>query len=189
MNARISVIGSRDLPAGGDRVLSKVDPKATSGRAVKNNCNLGLNRAGFRHAAMPFAARVGGSLVVLAPREFSSGSLGWCCEDVIQVGVGRETVRCLVDIDLVISGSKKRLMVADTAKPAEQLTRSHFLEQGEPLSCYFRGRSLRLDVREFSTGLLGWFAQDPINIEVDGQIVDCTIETKVWINGSKSLPQ
>lgn len=186
-NARITVIDSKLLPTDNTCAIPAAVTTASTG-ATSNNCRLNsLSRATFRQGAAPIPVNVGESLVVIAPREFAAGSLGWTCEDVLEVVIGDVVARCLVEIDLVINGSK-RLPASSPAAPQSPLTRSQFLETADPVSCYVQGRTITLNRQEFSTGTLGWFAQHGFKVDLNGQKLSCTAQMMIWVNDSNRLP-
>jgi hypothetical protein len=101
--------------------------------------------------------------------------------------MGDVGARCLVEIDLVINGSK-RLPASSSPTAQAALTRSQFLETAAPVSCYLHGRTITLNRQEFSTGRLGWFAQHGIKVDLNGHNLSCTAQLMIWVNDSNRLP-
>jgi len=48
---------------------------------------------------------------------------------------------------------------------------------------------LLAEVKEFSTGSLGWYLNGKMNVEIDGKVVAVQIGMNLTIVGSKELPQ
>ena len=69
------------------------------------------------------------------------------------------------------------------------ITRSQFREKAKPVSVTINGVPLQADVKEFSTGSLGWYLNGKTSIEIDGKLVPVQIGLNLTIVGSKELPQ
>jgi hypothetical protein len=187
LNVRITVVKSKDLPVDGPQTLPGYTGSSTDGGGGTNQ-KLKLTRDGFRRSAGPFAIKIADCNILLAPREFVSGSLGWSGEDTLNLNVGTDSSRCIVEVDLVVNGSKRIPIAPTPTVESADLTRSRFLQIAQPIFGFIQGRNLTLAPREFSTNSLGWFTQDLISVEFDGQRLPCAIEVIVTINGSKSIP-
>jgi hypothetical protein len=70
----------------------------------KNACP--LTRQRFRAAAKPLTLTIDGKTLVAAPKEFSTGSFGWFCNDKLVIEVDGVPVKVQPSISLVIVGSK-----------------------------------------------------------------------------------
>ncbi len=83
----------------------------------------------------------------------------------------------------------------DPTAPAEPkvtkcaINRATFNEGAKPLIVEVDGRKMALSPREFSTGSLGWFANEKSMIEVGGEPVKVQIQVNVTVVGSKDLPK
>jgi hypothetical protein len=69
------------------------------------------------------------------------------------------------------------------------VTRSQFRAKARPVSVNIAGVPLVAEVKEFSTGSLGWYLNGKTTIEVDGTPVSVQIGLNLTIVGSKELPQ
>jgi hypothetical protein len=69
------------------------------------------------------------------------------------------------------------------------ITRSQFRSNAKPMPVQINGASLLADVKEFSTGSLGWNHSGKCVVEIDG--VQCWVQIglNVTLIGSKELPQ
>ena len=68
------------------------------------------------------------------------------------------------------------------------ITREQFREKAKAVTVQIAGSNLIADVKEFSTGSLGWYLNGKVNIEVDGVPVSVQIGLSLTIVGSKELP-
>jgi hypothetical protein len=68
------------------------------------------------------------------------------------------------------------------------ITREQFREKAKAVAVQIAGSNLIADVKEFSTGSLGWYLNGKVNIEVDGTPVSVQIGLSLTIVGSKELP-
>lgn len=73
--------------------------------AVKSVCP--ITREEFRQAAEPVSLTLNGTTVVMEPREFSTGSLGWNANLKIMVKIGGQSVPCQLGVNLTMIGSKE----------------------------------------------------------------------------------
>ncbi len=69
------------------------------------------------------------------------------------------------------------------------LSRSEFLEKARPVTITINGVPLQAEVKEFSTGSLGWYLNGKTTIQVGDQVVPVQIGLNLTIVGSKELPQ
>jgi hypothetical protein len=69
------------------------------------------------------------------------------------------------------------------------ISRSQFRSSAKPLSVTIAGAALSADVKEFSTGSLGWYLNGKTTVEINGQPVSVQIGLNLTIVGSKELPQ
>ncbi len=68
------------------------------------------------------------------------------------------------------------------------ITRSHFRENAEPVTIKIGDDEFEVDVKEFSTGSLGWYLNGKTKIEVGGVKVQVQMGINLTIVGSKELP-
>lgn len=73
--------------------------------AVKTACP--ISRETFHKEAKPIVAQVNGSPVVLSPREFSTGGLGFYAGDKIAVVIDGVPCKAQLTLSLVLVGSKE----------------------------------------------------------------------------------
>lgn len=69
------------------------------------------------------------------------------------------------------------------------ITRGDFRGKAKPVTVIIGEQKLVADVKEFSTGSLGWYLNGKTTIEIDGQPVSVQIGLNLTIVGSKELPQ
>jgi len=69
------------------------------------------------------------------------------------------------------------------------ISRADFRTKAKPVSVNINGVPLQADVKEFSTGSLGWYLNGKTSIEIDGKLVPVQIGLKLTIVGSKELPK
>ena len=74
-------------------------------------------------------------------------------------------------------------------KTKASITRADFRESAEPVEVVINGNTLRADVKEFSTGSLGWYLNAKTSIDVGGKMVSVQIGLNLTIVGSKDLPK
>jgi hypothetical protein len=75
------------------------------------------------------------------------------------------------------------------AKKTCPVTRADFRTHAKPITVNINGLPLQAEVKEFSTGSLGWFLNGKTTIDVDGKAVTVQIGMNMTIVGSKELPQ
>jgi hypothetical protein len=75
------------------------------------------------------------------------------------------------------------------AKSACSITRSDFQTHAKPIPVTINNMPFTADVKEFSTGSLGWNINAKTTIEIDGKPVAVQIGMNLTIIGSKELPK
>jgi len=75
------------------------------------------------------------------------------------------------------------------AKTTCSITRAEFHEHAKPISIKIGEVPLLAEVKEFSTGSLGWYLNGKTTIEVGGKAVTVQIGMNLTIVGSKELPK
>jgi hypothetical protein len=81
--------------------------------------------------------------------------------------------------------SPETLAVAKTTCP---ITRAQFTADAKPVEVIINGIPLLAEVKEFSTGSLGWYLNGKTNIKVGEKVVSAQIGMNLTIVGSKELP-
>jgi hypothetical protein len=69
------------------------------------------------------------------------------------------------------------------------ITRDQFRSQAKPMTITIGNVPLAAEVKEFSTGSLGWYLNGKTSVEIDGVPVSVQIGLNLTIVGSKELPQ
>lgn len=70
------------------------------------------------------------------------------------------------------------------------ISRADFDKLAKPVAVTIDGTAVTADVKEFSTGSLGWYANGKIeNILIDGKKVSVQMGITLTIIGSKELPK
>jgi hypothetical protein len=69
------------------------------------------------------------------------------------------------------------------------VSRVEFREKARPITVNINGVPLQAEVKEFSTGSLGWYLNGKTTIEVGGKPVSVQIGMNLTVVGSKELPQ
>ncbi len=69
------------------------------------------------------------------------------------------------------------------------ITREDFRTKAKPVKVVINGVEQEAEVKEFSTGSLGWYLNAKISLEVEGVRVPVQIGLNLTIVGSKELPQ
>jgi hypothetical protein len=69
------------------------------------------------------------------------------------------------------------------------ITRSEFRSKAKPVTVNIAGVPQVAEVKEFSTGSLGWYLNGKTTVEIDGVPVAVQIGLNLTIVGSKELPQ
>ena len=75
------------------------------------------------------------------------------------------------------------------AKTACSVTREHFRNEAQPVEIIINGVPLTAEVKEFSTGSLGWYLNGKVNLKIGEKSVSVQIGLNLTIVGSKELPQ
>ncbi|MSR58635.1 MAG: hypothetical protein EXS05_13440 [Planctomycetaceae bacterium] len=75
------------------------------------------------------------------------------------------------------------------AKTNCPVTRAEFHEQAQPVEVVINGNPQMAEVKEFSTGSLGWYLNGKTNIKVGDKLVSVQIGLNLTIVGSKELPK
>jgi hypothetical protein len=69
------------------------------------------------------------------------------------------------------------------------VTRQEFRETAQPVKVEVNGIPMMAEVKEFSTGSLGWYLNGKSVIDVGGKQVSVQIGMNITIIGSKELPK
>jgi hypothetical protein len=69
------------------------------------------------------------------------------------------------------------------------VTRAEFRESAQPVKVEINGVAMLAEVKEFSTGSLGWYLNGKTLIDVGGKPVSVQIGLNLTIVGSKDLPK
>lgn len=77
-------------------------------------------------------------------------------------------------------------MAAKTTCP---ITRQQFSENAKPVEVVINGIPMSAEVKEFSTGSLGWYLNGKMSIKVGDTSVTVQIGMNMTIVGSKELPK
>ena len=75
------------------------------------------------------------------------------------------------------------------AKTTCPIGRSVFREHAKPVPVKINEVPLMAEVKEFSTGSLGWYLNGKMTIDVGGKMVSVQIGLNMTIVGSKELPK
>ena len=75
------------------------------------------------------------------------------------------------------------------AKTACPITRTQFHENAKAVEVVIGGVPLMAEVKEFSTGSLGWYLNGKTTIRIGDQPVSVQIGLNLTIVGSKELPK
>ena len=67
--------------------------------------------------------------------------------------------------------------------------RKRFAEKARQIIVDIGGTKVPANVKEFSTGSIGWYAQGKMDAEVDGVLVTVQIGLNLTVVGSKDLPK
>jgi len=69
------------------------------------------------------------------------------------------------------------------------ITRAEFRTKAKPVTVTINNVPLQAEVKEFSTGSLGWYLNGKTTIDVGGTLVSVQIGMNLTVVGSKDLPQ
>lgn len=75
------------------------------------------------------------------------------------------------------------------AKTTCPITRAEFLTKAKPVTISISGVPMQAEVKEFSTGSLGWYVNGKTMIEIDGKAVSVQVGLNLTVVGSKELPK
>lgn len=75
------------------------------------------------------------------------------------------------------------------AKSTCPVTRADFRNDAQPVEVTINGVPMTADVKEFSTGSLGWYLNGKLNLKVGDKSVSVQVGMNLTIVGSKELPQ
>ena len=75
------------------------------------------------------------------------------------------------------------------AKSTCPVTRAEFVNDSKPVEVVINGIPMTAEVKEFSTGSLGWYLNGKANIKVGEKSVSVQIGMNLTIVGSKELPK
>jgi hypothetical protein len=75
------------------------------------------------------------------------------------------------------------------AKTTCSISRKQFVENAKPVEVVVNGIPLMAEVKEFSTGSLGWYLNGKTNIRIGETPVSVQIGMNLTIVGSKELPK
>ena len=75
------------------------------------------------------------------------------------------------------------------AKSTCPVTRAEFVNDAKPVEVVINGIPMTAEVKEFSTGSLGWYLNGKANIKVGEKSVSVQIGMNLTIVGSKELPK
>lgn len=75
------------------------------------------------------------------------------------------------------------------AKTNCPVTRAEFLSDAKPVEITINGIPMTAEVKEFSTGSLGWYLNGKVNIKVGEKTVTGQIGMNLTVVGSKELPK
>ena len=75
------------------------------------------------------------------------------------------------------------------AKTNCPITRAEFLQDAKAVEVIINGIPLMADVKEFSTGSLGWYLNGKTTIRIGEKPVSVQIGLNLTIVGSKELPK
>ena len=75
------------------------------------------------------------------------------------------------------------------AKSTCPVSRAEFRNDAQPVEVTINGVPMTADVKEFSTGSLGWYLNGKLNLKVGDKSVSVQVGMNLTIAGSKELPQ
>ena len=79
--------------------------------------------------------------------------------------------------------------MAKAPKPGIGITREQFRAKAPSVKVVITGKEFEVGKKEFSTGSLGWYLNDKMDVEIDGVKVKVQIGMNLTVVGSKDLPQ
>jgi hypothetical protein len=75
------------------------------------------------------------------------------------------------------------------AKTTCSITRKDFAEHAKPVELTIAGVPMLAEVKEFSTGSLGWYLNGKTTVKIGDKAVTVQIGLNMTIVGSKELPK
>jgi hypothetical protein len=69
------------------------------------------------------------------------------------------------------------------------ISRQQFTDKAPTLTISVGDRTFKASPRQFSTGSLGWYVNDKMDIEIDGKPVTIQLGFNLTVVGSKELPK
>jgi hypothetical protein len=69
------------------------------------------------------------------------------------------------------------------------ISRNQFRTHAKPVKITIGEQAIDAEVKEFSTGSLGWYLNTKVTVEIDGVRVPVQVGLNLTIVGSKELPQ
>ena len=75
------------------------------------------------------------------------------------------------------------------AKSSCPVTRAEFMHDAKPVEVTINGIPMTAEVKEFSTGSLGWYLNGKASVKVGDKSVNVQIGMNLTIVGSKELPK
>lgn len=78
--------------------------------------------------------------------------------------------------------------MAKAVKTTLALTRDQFRAHAQPVVVVINGKEFKVPRKEFSTGSLGWYLNEKMDVTIDGVDVKVQIGLNLTIVGSKELP-
>lgn len=79
--------------------------------------------------------------------------------------------------------------MAKSSKPGLGITRDQFRTSAPSMKVVINGKEFDVAKKEFSTGSLGWYLNDKMDVEIAGVKVKVQIGLNLTVVGSKDLPQ
>src|SRR3954468_18578231 len=89
----------------------------------------------------------------------------------------------------VFSFHPERNLAMAKSKSSLPITRQQFRDTAKPVTVVINGKEFKVPRKEFSTGSLGWYLNEKMDVEIDGVDVKVQIGLNLTIVGSKDLPQ
>ena len=86
--------------------------------AKKSTCP--VSRKQFREKAQKIEVTINGQKWMVAPKEFSTNSLGWNLNEKLNVEIDGQPVTVQIGLNLIIVGSKELPLDAPPAAPAAE---------------------------------------------------------------------
>ena len=75
------------------------------------------------------------------------------------------------------------------SKTTCSITRAQFTEHAQPVELTIAGVPMLAEVKEFSTGSLGWYLNGKTTVKIGDKAVTVQIGLNMTIVGSKELPK